>query len=307
MKYIDDKYRIYDKNNIDFNVEKHWTNMLLFLKSIGVKEEILTQINKDYQDSIIEIINGEKYKVKYNGDIYEYDFPRSVRAASNYIEQERVENGFRLKPGIVLRDKNIEKFKHVFTHESIHMFAIKTELPYDNRGINYSKCGAGIVYYNQDDQPINKDLDAKGLNEGITELLTQKYMNDKDINIYELQTIIARIMTRHNRSLINAYFSRNDQDMKEFYKDFDERQSFITSKDLISMPENIITDKEQVCSLLEGAISYNLSFVPQEKIEKEAEKLKDILSSLDRSLDYGTDSFSYTELPDRVLKSSRVR
>ena len=81
---------------------------------------------------------------------------------------------------------NIRNNLHIFTHEFFHASATKRILIYKNDVI-YTKGGFCLNYWDQKDNLINQEYNFAALNEGITEMLTQGFLNNKGKNNYIFQ------------------------------------------------------------------------------------------------------------------------
>lgn len=301
MKYIDNNYEYINKNEINFDIENHYKKMLDFMSKLGIKEELLLQMYYDSLSFIIQFTNGIEYKTKYNSNINNHKFLNYAGAFATFMEQEQSDVGFKIIPGICLRNRDIEKNVHIFTHESFHAFSEKTELPYDQNGINYAKSGLKVIYYNRNDEMVNNKYTPTGLNEGITELLTRNFLGETGNRNYLFQVVIAEILSNNDTSLFETYFSRNNQDVINFFTKFENTQNILSGQDLINMSPNIITDENIIYKYLEGAITYDLNIVDAEKKEEEITKIKNIVSELDKSLDYRLDNGSYLDMVNEII------
>lgn len=301
MKYIDNNLNRIDKNEIDFDIENYYKNMISFVENLGIEKELALQIYYDSLSFILEITDGKKYQTKYNDTINTYSFPNNVGAFATLLDQKQTEDGFIVTPGICLRSNNINRDKHIFTHESFHAFSYKTDLLYNEKGINYTKTGMKIMYYDRKDELINAKYNATGLNEGITELLTRKFLKENGNNPYHFQVIIAQIISSNDNSIFKSYFSRNDKDVIEYFNKFESNQYIMSGDELINMPKDIIVDINSLRHYLEAAISYDLNLVSEDRLEEEFVKIKSIVSELDLDLDYCLESGSYVDMVDDII------
>lgn len=301
MNYINNKLERIHKEDINFDIENHYKNMISFIECLGINKELVLQIYYDSLGFIIQFTDGAEYKTKYNGVVNSHKFPSHAGAFATLIEQQQCEDGFKVIPGICLRNKDVNRNLHVFTHESFHVFSDKTELPYNEKGINYSKSGLKVIYYNRKDEMINSKYNATGLNEGITELLTRKFLNEKGNNQYLFQVIITQIISSNDSSIFEAYFSRNDGEVINFFEKFENIQDIMSGDELVNMSPNIILDKDIIYHYLNAAITYNLNLVSEEKFEEEIFKIKNIVSELDKDRDYRLDSGSYIDMVNDII------
>ena len=131
------------------------------------------------------------------------------------------------------------------------------------------KCGTKITAYNRKDEIVDKSLRSEGLNEGITELLACK-LNNEEPNAYDYQVYLADILINNNNStLVKSYFSDDSNKFKEFLKDFEKRQSQVSSKELAELTTSLgeVMDSR----LLSGCLDYSLSFcntIDELKVER---------------------------------------
>jgi len=85
-----------------------------------------------------------------------------------------------------------------------------------------------ISGYDRENREIDVGMKAKGLNEGITEMLAMQVDGMASPAAYDKQVYLAAILANsQDNALINAYFSNNPIKFQEFLKDFDKRQSII--------------------------------------------------------------------------------
>lgn len=302
MKYIDNNLEEINESSVDFDIDAHYKKMLAFLNELEIDENTILDIECDSLNYIIEYTDGKEYKVLYNNETFPLKFPSNAAAFACLIEQVQTSKGFSVKPGICLRSKNIRGQLHQFTHESFHTLSTKTDLPYNDEGINYTKCGLEITYYNTNDEVISKDYCATGLNEGVTELLASIFLGDRGSASYEFQVIIAQIITSINKSLFQAYFSRDDTKVINFLDSFEKNQNIITKEELTNMTKNVIFDVDSITKYLKAAIAYDLSHASDELLESEVNKIKEYVKPLDESLDYMLDSGTYVEMVDNIVE-----
>ena len=305
MIIINEKYEeIPSKDN--FDIESFTRDLLEFVSKLGVADDLIEQIYLQSKDIIIEYTNGIEYAQKYNGETIISKFPRNAGAFSSMLDQTQSESGFEVKYGISLRS-NIVADMHVFIHEFFHFLSSKTKLPYNDDGILYSKSGFNINYYNQKDELVNSDFCFRALTEGTTELLARLYCNDGHTDSYPFQVLFAEIIADNSNNLFKAYFSRDDQDVINFIRDFEARQTAITSSEIADMSTSNIYNYDMIYKYLKGAIEYNLSFVAAEEIDDQMSKLRDMVSTLDEQLDLMLDECTYAELFDEIANEIRQK
>lgn len=300
MKFINNKFETVEYQE-ELDINKYILKIIQFINKLGLENEIISQIYLESDELILEYTDGKTYEEKYNGEVGQHKIPSSAAAFCTLIEQKRTENGFMVIPGIVLRNR-ISDNLHIFTHELFHALSSRMYLPYDNNGINYTKSGFIISYYDKEDNQVGLGLKLMGLTEGMTELMTRMFCNEKGENYYHFQLILCSIILNSDNSLINAYFSRNDNDVKLFIEKILNNQSTLNFQDLVNLPKNIIFDKNIIYKYLKGFIEYSLNVIPTERLDSQIEDIKNIVSELDNDLDYSFNDEYYSSLVNQIIE-----
>lgn len=300
MKFINNKFEKVEYQE-EINVNKYILKIIQFINKLGLENEIISQIYLESDELILEYTDGKTYEEKYNGEVAQHKIPSFASAFCTLIEQKRTENGFMVIPGIVLRNR-ISDNLHTFTHELFHALSNRMYLPYDNNGINYTKSGFIIEYYDKEDSQVGLGLKLTGLTEGMTELMTRMFCNEKGKNDYHFQLILCSIILNSDNSFINAYFSRNDNDVKLFIEKILNNQSTLNFQDFVNLPKNIIFDKNVIYKYLKGFIEYSLNVIPTERLDSQIEDIKNIVSELDNDLDYSFNDEYYSSLVNQIIE-----
>ena len=160
---------------------------------------------------------------------------------------------------------------HDLSHELLHALSSSPEINFDENGVASYKSGLSIKSINKQRQVVDKSHDAIGLTEGLTELLAERIEPPKSpqYTYAQAKRIANILLSPFNNELAQAYFSTKSEDIKNFFRDFDDRQNSISSKELINLDPEA---KFITTSLLKGCVEYTLSFCEnpkQQQIEKE--------------------------------------
>ena len=244
------------------------------------------------------------YFTEENGIKKENPNPRSVAAFVTIKRQEYDGEKWEFENGVYISDSNSE---HKIIHELFHFLSQKQQMEFNSNGVGYAKSGISISGYDREDNLVDTSLKAKGLNEGITELLATKVDSRRRPDAYSFQTYIADILiSNKHRSLLDAYFSDDEKVFRDFLDEFGERQQIISSQELIEMS----TDGQVTVSsqLLRGCLEYALSFC-KDIDELKAERIrlipifKNMLNNLD--IEFETEDFDLKQFFNEILLEKR--
>jgi len=165
--------------------------------------------------------------------------------------------------------------------------------------------GLSIQGYNRDDKLVDVSMDASGLNEGITELLTTQMLGS--VSRYTYQVHIANILNGNmDNSLIQAYFSKDEDAFKSFLEEFNKRQSAVSFKNLVELKNGIQFRVDT--QLLRGCLEYTLSYCNNmEELTAERKRLLPIFKSMmyDLNLEYDEEQFDIKSFVDSVFYDKR--
>lgn len=260
--------------------------MIDFLvKEYGINEDVLKErlnnvaiVERDIQDTSV--------LVEYNGKKYER--PNS-KAGAFFTKKNQEYNGeqWNFENAVYIGENNDE---HQIIHELFHYLSSSLHMQFNEDGIGYDNLGVLITGYNRKDEVVDNSLEAKGLNEGITELLTTQFEGTNSPNVYAYQVCLADILInkKHN-SLIKAYFSNSESEFKKFLEDLENRQSTISSQKLVSLSANgsTIVDTD----LLKGCMEYTLSYCNNmDELSAERSRLLPIFKRMMGNLDLEYDN-----------------
>jgi hypothetical protein len=277
--------------------------MISFLvEKYGIDEAFLL----DKLDSLAVVEHSAKndktHLVQKNGETKEIKSPRMAAAFYTKKNQEFDSEKWSFENAIYVDEKN---FKNELVHELFHFLSAKTEMYFDENGIGYDKIGVSIQGYNRDDELVDDSMDAKGLNEGITESLTTQMLNS--VPRYTYQVHIVNILNgNRDNSLIQAYFSEDERAFKNFLQEFDKRQSTVSSKKLVELKNGIQFRVDT--QLLKGCLEYTLSYCNNmEELTAERKRLLPIFKSMmnDLNLEYDEENFDMKVFVDSIFYDKR--
>ena len=251
-------------NEINNEDKKEFDEILIetmsHLNKLILDEKTKKIISDNSKDVIIQLIDNYNYSIKLpNGTLRTMKFPNSAGALKANMYNEINDSEIHIIPGIALRSNYS---KHQVVHELLHTLSFNQHNYFDENGITYTKTGTKIDFYDKDtnDYIVENNPSSDGLNEGITELLTSVITNDYNGN-YSPFVAISKLFLEANPNLINAYFSRNLNDIGKFYDDLEENQSIITRNDLMNLSSRE-TNPNVLSKIINGAISYNKACNP---------------------------------------------
>ncbi len=250
------------------------------VQTYGIDEKLLQDRAEGL--AVIERSSGDKtYFVEYKGE--KQELPNSLTAAAFVTTKRQDYDGekWKFENGIYMSDSNRE---HTVIHELFHFLSKIQEMSFDENDVGYSKSGTLIEGYDRDDNIVDISLQARGLNEGITELLTTKVDVGTKPDAYFFQSYIADILiSNKHKALLQAYFSSDKQDFERFIEEFESRQHSVSATKLIGMTADgqIIADSE----LLKGCLEYSLSFCKDmDELKAERKRLLPIFKNMSENL-----------------------
>lgn len=224
-------------------------------KTYGIDEALLRRreknlivVERNINDSTcIREVNGKKT-----------EFPQLSSAAAFTFSKSQTleEHQMTFENAIYINQEG--NSGHAIIHELFHYFSEQEQIRFNELGEGDYKGGVSITVYNRDDEEVDGKLSARGLNEGITELLASNMLKESPM-AYETQVYIANILIgSQHQDLIKAYFSEDRQAFEDFARDFDKRQVSTSFKKLVDMSQNGRIDLN--VELLKGCTEYALSF-----------------------------------------------
>lgn len=257
----------------------------------GIDRQILQEKAKEI--SFVERKPNETHFVEYNGQKEEVTTGKEAASFVTHKSQIYNKRQWTFENAIYTSDINSN---HTIKHELFHYFSGKLNMEFNDNNIGYDKSGVEIQGYDIEDNLVDSSINAKGLNEGITELLAQKLDKVSTLgNNYAYQVSVADILiSNKDKSLIKAYFSENEKDFRSFLEKFDKRQAIISSNDLVNMLASDTFDNLNK-DLFKGCIEYTLSFcATKEEFDIEKSRLLSIVENV-RIADYkhGTSTKEY--------------
>ena len=228
MVLIDNKFNIINDERKE-KLDEILNEVVSYLNSILTNESIKQIIGDNSQNVIIQLTDNSSYAIKLpNGMIRTANFPNSVAALKTNMCNEINESEIYIVPGVALRTNYS---KHQLVHELLHALSSNQHNYFNESGITYTKTGTKTDFYGKDTNNvvIANNPSSDGLNEGITEFLASNIMNDYNGN-YAPFVVISKLFLEANFNLINAYFSRNSDELEKFYGDLEEKQTIITRR-----------------------------------------------------------------------------
>lgn len=255
---------------------------LEFLKNEGISDSVLNEIKNSTEDLIVQYSKDNIYSVIYKGEVKKFKYPSSAAAFAYLAEFKLFDDHYEVTPGICLKGEN--NF-HNLAHEMFHVLSQNKILKMDENKNFYRKIGVAMPKYDIDENETS-EYKATGLNEGITELLASKFTGQYT-DTYNLNTVVADILIGLDRDLLDAYFSKNEDDVINFFDKFEKYQNVINKNELINMSKDVIYDEDLIKKYLMSAIEYDLNFAKsKEKLDSEKERIINIVSRLDNDLYY---------------------
>ena len=274
-------------------------NIEFLVKNYGIDEQFLKK--KLEMLSVVEK-EGTNHFVMQNGKKHEINPTTSPASFVTKKNQEFDGKKWYFENAVYTNDNNGD---HTITHELFHFFSANTEMDFDTNELGYDKQGVSINGYNKKDEKIDVKMNAKGLNEGITEMLAMQVDKMNIPAAYSKQVYLAEILiSNQDNSLINAYFSENCKQFQDFLKKFDERQSTISSQELVSISttENGIMDVD----LLKGCLEYSLSYCNDiEKLTNERKRLLPIFKNINNTMDFADKNFDLKQFFSNIMNVKR--
>lgn len=268
--------------------------------------------DEDIQERANKLVAVERdpkdatYFVEYKGEKTQLKNDDWVAA---FLTKKKIEfdgENFHFENGIYISDNNSE---HNISHELFHGLSEPLELKFEENGIGYLKSGVNIVGMDKNENDVDKSLHAKGLNEGITELLATQLDQGRGPNAYDYQVYLASILINgQHSSLLKAYFSEDRGKFVDSLKEFDSRQTIVSSKELINLPQDGFIEAEP--SLLKGCLEYTLSFCnSMEELKAETKRILPILHSMSNNINieftdeqFNAGEWLYSSVSDKVGK-----
>ena len=277
------------EKNINFLVEKY-----------GINEDLLRE---RYDKMAVVERNEKNFLVEKNGEKYELE-NKSAAAFCTKKNQQFDGKTFIFENGLYVSNNNSE---HVITHELFHILSENIEMNYEENGIGYDKRGVEIIGYNKKDEVCELELNAKGLNEGITEMLAMEVDGIDTPELYTSQVYLAQILnTKQDNCLLDAYFSKDYKKFHNFLEKFDQKQSLISSNKLVELSTN--SNDIMNVDVLKGCVQYSLSFCENiEQLKNEGDRLTPILKNMKNNwmMEYSEEDFDIKNFFYEIMVSKK--
>lgn len=287
--------KVYDKDlkemgDIPEQYNEMFHQQFSFIKKLTGNDEktnktILDRIRKTKVVNCSEKLNNKLVRpTVYNGEVRKVSFPSGAGALAGLSNQTLSEQGWDFETGIYIRanaynpeDKN--SYKGTLPHEFFHAMSTNVSAKFNKNGTCYTKCGFGVIEYNQKDEEVSK-IPANGLTEGVTEMLADMYNNTLEPHVYTFPTFISRILneSKYKPSLLDAYLSEDKSTVEKYFDNFERNQKTASSSDLINMTtsENAWQDPKSL-NLITGCLEYTVSSLTSvEELQNFYNYMKDI-------------------------------
>lgn len=289
MKIYNSKMELIEKPERESEIAKILDSEIPFVtEEYDIDEQLLRERSNSI--SVVEREMSEKFvTVEVNGVKQKIKAPGSAAAFAGTLIQSFDGTKWDFENAIFITDSNDT---HNVSHEVFHALSEKKEMTYDENGVGYTKKGISILGYDKSDNIVDSEYNAIGLNEGITELLAAK-MDGIAPTAYKAQAYLADIMiSDKNNSLVKAYFSNEDKDVKKFFDEFEKRQNKVSAKELVNLSKFAVD--EMNVSVLEGVLDYTLSYCNNmDELKNERARLLNIFTAIAKEpeIEFNDESF----------------
>lgn len=303
MKIINlDFEEIGNFQNIDF--DSIIKQMVKYMADFNLSKEELEEIYIHLKNTIIQYTDGKIGSGKYDGIISKRRLSSANAASHTLIDQIKTDDGFKVTSGIYVKESIHKKIRDLI-HELFHAASTKSILTFNNDNILYSKTGFSLHYWDENDDLVSDEYNYRFLNEGVTEMLTLDHTHE-EIDVYELNVVVARILSKYDPMIVKAYFSRNDELIKQFTARFNELQSTITSQFFAKLPPSDIYDPDLISNILKACVEYSINYCQQMNIPFDKEWVLETVSVLDKSCDFLLENGTYVELVSSFLEKGKT-
>lgn len=275
MKLVNGKLEKIDNDEIINSIETIIAKEEKFLLNKGYSNEISKR-----KDNLLILYCDDNYNISINGRLKLQKILENAAAICRTLVFDMDKDKWKFTNGIILRKSNSS---HNISHESFHALSKNNILESEN-GVFYDKTGVKIIGYNENGDEVDESLNADFLNEGITEMLTNEFCNEKEVGAYPFATYIAKLLTIHDDELLQAYFSKEKSDFKKFLNDFDSKQSIISSNELVEINSKTMLSDDEMFNLVNACVTYGINSI--DNIEKRQEliiKYNNILEEMDNN------------------------
>lgn len=275
MKLVNGKLEKIDNDEIISSIEAIVSKEEEFLLNKGYSNEISKR-----KDNLLILYCDSNYNISINDRLKSQNIPENAAAICRTLVYDMGKDNWKFTNGVILRKSNSS---HNISHELFHALSKNNILESEN-GVFYDKTGVKIIGYNENGDEVDESLNADFLNEGITEMLTNEFCNEKEVVAYPFATYIAKLLTTHDDELLQAYFSKEKSDFKKFLNDFDNKQSTISSNELVEINSKTILSDDEMFNLVNACVTYGINSI--DNIEKRQEliiKYNNILEEMDNN------------------------
>ena len=275
MKLVNGKLEKIDNDEIISSIEAIIAKEEEFLLNKGYSNEISKR-----KDNLLILYCDSNYNISINDRLKSQNIPENAAAICRTLVYDMGKDNWKFTNGVILRKSNSS---HNISHELFHALSKNNILESEN-GVFYDKTGVKIIGYNENGDEVDESLNADFLNEGITEMLTNEFCNEKEVGAYPFATYVAKLLTIHDDELLQAYFSKEKSDFKKFLNDFDSKQSIISSNELVEINSKTMLSDDEMFNLVNACVTYGINSI--DNIEKRQEliiKYNNILEEMDNN------------------------
>lgn len=301
------KLQVIQDNELQNRIETIIEKQIDFLvTTYGIDKKMLMNKIDDLSVVTFENDSDKPLHKKINGEIKEFNLNPGTVACSGQVEQNYTDTKCFMKNAVFINKNCSEQiFERQFIHELFHYLSNDTEMTFDEKNEAIYKSGVLLETCDMEDNSIYEE--ARGLNEGITEMLATR-LSSQNKGEYRLPVIFAEIIGNNSGNLlIEAYFSKDKNKIQEFYEDFDQRQTSTSSEQLKTIPatNNLFTID---VNLLKGCLEYATSYCRNmEELTAERKRLLPIFKELynDWNIGYSQANFDVKKLFDSVMSERK--
>ena len=252
MRLIDKELEGINNDELLESMEKVASSEEKFLLDKGFGNEISKR-----KDELLILFCSGNYNISINGIKKSQNIPQNAAALCRTLVYDMKPDYWHFENGIVLSKNNSS---HNICHELFHGLSKNTVLKSENN-IFYDKTGVKIIGYNNDGEEVDETLNADFLNEGITEMLTNEFCNEDEVGAYPFATYIAMILTTHSDKLLQAYFSKERTEFKQFLNEFNIKQNIISKDELVSLNSKSMLTDDEMYNLVNACVMYRMNSI----------------------------------------------
>lgn len=92
-------------------------------------------------------------------------------------------------------------------------------------------------------------------------MLTNEFCNENEVGAYPFATYIAMILTAHSDKLLQAYFSKERTEFKQFLNEFNIKQNIISKDELVSLNSKSMLTDDEMYNLVNACVMYRMNSI----------------------------------------------